>query len=253
MILYFSGSGNSLAIARQLAEKLGERVMSLYDAVHADLQGETRIGLVYPTYWLDAPMAVKQLVAQLVLPKNAYTFIVITCGAQTNNAVWSVRRILKQKGVRLNYCHKIRVPDSSAIAFGRNPNDQAWKFDKYASRIDLIAKEIADKRNRLHFSEFDPFGWILNTKALSQKAYRLTLPAVNPEKCIGCGVCTKVCPQANISLIDKKAVMADRCTLCLACLHFCQQQAVEIAGKPTIAERQYHHPNVKLRDLLRRE
>ena len=70
MILYFSGSGNSLAIARQLAEKLDERVMSLYDAVHADLQGETRIGFVYPTYWLDAPMAVKQLVAQLVLPKN---------------------------------------------------------------------------------------------------------------------------------------------------------------------------------------
>lgn len=33
----------------------------------------------------------------------------------------------------------------------------------------------------------------------------------------------------------------------------CKQQAVEIAGKPTIAERQYHHPNVKLRDLLRRE
>lgn len=59
MILYFSGSGNSLAIARQLADKLGEQVLSLYDAVNADLQGETRIGLVYPTYWLDAPVAVK--------------------------------------------------------------------------------------------------------------------------------------------------------------------------------------------------
>ena len=252
MILYFSGSGNSLAIARQLADKLGEQVLSLYDAVNADLQGETRIGLVYPTYWLDAPVAVKQLVAQLALPKNAYTFIVITCGAQTNNAVWSVRKILKQKDIQLDYCHKIRVPDSSAIAFGRNPNDQAWKFDKYASRIDLIAKEILGNRHRLHFSSFDPLGWILNTKKVSQKVYRLTLPAVNPEKCIGCGVCAKVCPQANISLVDDKAVMDDRCTLCLACVHFCAQQAVEVGGKTTIPERQYHHPHVNLKDMVRR-
>ena len=50
MILYFSGSGNSLAIARRLAEKLNEQVMPLRDAVSIDLTKEQRIGLVYPTY-----------------------------------------------------------------------------------------------------------------------------------------------------------------------------------------------------------
>ena len=52
MILYFSGSGNSLAIARKLAEKLSEQVMPLRKAVSLDLSQERRIGLVYPTYWL---------------------------------------------------------------------------------------------------------------------------------------------------------------------------------------------------------
>ena len=41
-----------------------------------------------------------------------------------SNAVWSVRRMLREKGVSVSYCNKIRVPDSSALAFGRNPNNQ---------------------------------------------------------------------------------------------------------------------------------
>jgi Pyruvate/2-oxoacid:ferredoxin oxidoreductase delta subunit len=252
MILYFSGSGNSLAIAQQLAEKLDERTMSLYDALDADLLDEKRIGLVYPTYWLDAPMAVKQLVAQLTLPKKAYTFIVITCGALTNNAIWSVRKLLKQKDVRVSYSHKIRVPDSSALAFGRNPNAQAWKFNKYASRIDLIANEILEEKQRLHFSGFDPFGWILNTSVVFRKVSRCTLPEVNLDKCVGCGICTKVCPQVNIQLCTGKAFMGDRCTMCLSCVHFCPHQAVEMAGKPTLVERQYHHPSIVMNDLIRR-
>ncbi len=252
MILYFSGSGNSLAIARQLAEKLDERTMSLYDALAVDLQDEKRIGLVYPTYWLDAPMAVKQLVAQLTLPQKAYTFIIITCGALTNNAIWSVRKLLKQKDVQVSYSHKIRVPDSSALAFGRNPNEQAWKFDKYASRIDLIANEILEGKQRLHFSGFDPLGWILNTPSVSRKVYRLTLPAVQSDRCVGCEICTKVCPQANIQLSDGKAFIGDRCTMCLSCVHFCPHQAVELGGKPTLVERQYHHPSIVLKDLIRR-
>lgn len=62
------------------------------------------------------------MVFRLQLPEDAYTYIVITCGAQTNNAVWTVRRMLKDKGITLDYCHKIRVPDSSAIAFVLAPS-----------------------------------------------------------------------------------------------------------------------------------
>ena len=46
MILYFSGTGNSLAISRQLAERLGEQVMPLGLAVKHDLSQERRIGFV---------------------------------------------------------------------------------------------------------------------------------------------------------------------------------------------------------------
>lgn len=252
MILYFSGTGNSLAIARQLAERLNERLMSFAEAIGQDLTNEKRIGLVLPTYWLDAPLAVKALIPRIVFPKDAYTFVVITCGAQTNNAVWTVRRLLKQQGVKVDYCHKIRVPDTSALAFGRNPNNQVWKFEKFASRLEMIANDLAAEKHRLHFAGFDPFGWLFNAGPLAKKSYRLTTPVVNTDKCVGCNTCVRVCPQENIVLSDMKAHIGDNCTLCLGCVHFCPQQAVEVGNRPTQKDYQYHHPQVKLKDMLRR-
>lgn len=252
MIIYFSGTGNSLAIARKVAEALGEQLMSMYDAVNANLLNERHIGLVFPTYNLDAPIAVTRLVKQIVFPKDAYTFIVITCGAQTNNAVWSVRRLLKQQGVRLDYCHKIRVPDSSALAFGRNPNDQSWKFTKFASRLDTIIAELQAEKHRLHYSGFDPLGWLLSFPNLQHIIAKYTTPKVNPDRCVGCGICAKVCPQENITLTVGKAVIAENCTLCLSCVHFCPHQAVTVNGKTITKEQQYHHPQVKLKDMIKR-
>lgn len=250
MILYFSGTGNSLAIARQIADKVGEQVMPLRKAVGLDLTHEKRIGLVSPTYWLDAPIAVRELVPQLNISPEAYTFVVITCGAQTNNAVWSVRRILREKGVSVSYCNKIRVPDCSALAFGRNPNNQAWKFERYAPRLEKIISDIAAEKHGLHYAGFDPLGWLLNRPSIAAKTQKTTRPACNTEKCIGCGICVNVCPQQNITITDGKAILGDKCAMCLACVHFCPHQSMELNGKPTLAERQYHHPMVEEKDMI---
>ena len=259
MILYFSGTGNSLAIARRLSERLNEQVISLYEAAGKDLTHEKRIGLVFPTYNLEAPKAVRALVPQLRLSPSAYVWIVITCGAQTNNSIWTVRRLLRKQGVRVSYCHKIRVPDSSAIAFGRNPNDQAWKFDKFASRLTTIGNELASDRKRLHFAGFDPFGWLISHTRLEEKMGALAQPRVNEAACIGCGICAKVCPQKNIMLTSRDvshasatALIGERCTWCLSCVHFCPQQSIMVNRKTIAKEQQYHHPDIKLNDLIKR-
>ena len=43
MILYFSGTGNSLAIARKIAEAVDDQVLPLTEAVQQDLTNEQRI------------------------------------------------------------------------------------------------------------------------------------------------------------------------------------------------------------------
>ena len=76
-------------------------------------------------------------------------------------------------------------------------------------------------------------------------------PVVNEAKCTGCKTCARVCPMSNI-MVEEKAHIGDNCTICLACVHVCPQQAIRTNGRETLKERQYHHPDIKLKDLIKR-
>lgn len=262
MIIYFSGTGNSLAISRQIADSIDDCVMPLAQAVKTDLTAEKRIGLVYPSYDFNAPPAVRQWVPQLKISKSAYVFIIIPCGAQTGNAIWTIRKVLKDKGIRLAYAHKIRVPDNSAIAFGRNPNDQSWKFDRFASRLRTIISDIKAEKHAYRFSGWSLAGWIMGRPAIEKKLLSAFRPVVNETKCIGCRICSRVCPMNNIAIVarpnpsdnlsDSVARIQSACTECLGCVHACPQQAVELTGKSTLKDHQYRHPQVKISDMMLR-
>ena len=250
MILYFTGTGNSLIVARHLHDKLGDPMLSLYDAVDKDLTNEKRIGFVYPTYMLDAPPAVRELVPKLRLPKDAYVFIVISCGLQTNNAVWTVRKLLHKMGVDVSYCNKIRFPDTAAHAYGRNANKQLWKLEKYAPRMDEITADIASSTHALHYAGVDPLACLFKWMPLSkEKMHDAFCPHVDSQKCVGCGLCSRICPQQNIAILNHRAAVGTRCTYCLRCLHFCPHQALVLTLKETKREYQYHHPEIRVQDF----
>lgn len=244
MILYFTGTGNSLAVARHIAAATGDRLLPLAKAAGTDLTAETSIGLVYPCYDFNTPPAVRDLVARLQLSPKAYVFIVVTCGAQTGNSVWTVRRLLRKKGVRVAYCHKIRMPDNSATLFGRNPNDQLWKLEKYAPRLERIAADVKARRHASHFGAPGLAGCLTGIPAVERKLLGGFKPQVNADLCVGCGLCVSTCPISNITLDDlSHAAIGTACTACLGCLHACPRQAIQVGGKPVPKERQYRHPD----------
>ena len=272
MILYFSGTGNSLAVARKIAEAVDDQVLPLTEAVQQDLTNEQRIGLVFPTYDFNMPPAVRTLVPRLKISPNAYVFAVTTCGAQAGNSLWTLRRLLRQKGIELAYAHKIRVPDNSAIAFGRNPNEQAWKFERFAFRLDRIIADIRGQKHERHFAWWSLAGGIMGWSFLENGMLRTFHPVVDEAKCIGCNTCVRVCPMENISIQQRSGLIVERsnsvngltgkagqvanigdqCTICLACVHACPQQAISVNGREALKERQYRHPDIKLKDLIKR-
>ena len=242
MILYFSGTGNSLAIARKIAEAINDQVLPLTEAVQQDLTNEQRIGLVFPTYDFNMPPAVRNMIPRLKISPNAYVFAVTTCGAQAGNSLWTLRRLLRHKDIELAYAHKIRVPDNSAIAFGRNPNEQAWKFEKFASRLEQIKDNVKAQRHKRHFAWWSLAGGIMGWSFLENGMLRTFHPVVDEAKCTGCKTCARVCPVSNIA-VEEKALIGDNCTVCLACVHVCPQQAISVDGREALKERQYRHPD----------
>jgi ferredoxin len=50
--------------------------------------------------------------------------------------------------------------------------------------------------------------------------------SINKELCKGCSLCVKNCPQAAITVVEKKAVTSDKCSSCGVCVRVCPFQAV---------------------------
>ncbi len=54
---------------------------------------------------------------------------------------------------------------------------------------------------------------------------------LDPEKCIGCSLCTEVCPHAVFEMNQKKAQIVDfnACMECGACVNNCPSQAIAVS------------------------
>ncbi len=58
------------------------------------------------------------------------------------------------------------------------------------------------------------------------------LAKVDQDKCIGCKICTKVCPVLSISVVNRKAVVnEDDCRACGNCEQRCPSHAIEMVPR----------------------
>ncbi|MBQ6923145.1 MAG: EFR1 family ferrodoxin [Kiritimatiellae bacterium] len=246
MIIYFTGTGNSLAAARRLAQETSDKAVSLRAVRGADLSAERRVGIVFPVYCFDTPPPVREFLGQAKFAPDAYIYVVATCGASVGRAIQTAVRLIAGNGAEVALSRKLPYPDSASVAVGANANPKTSRCAKAKAEIDVIAQDIEAGRRDLrevHGSAAAALAATRAGRALVSWAFR---QEPDPSICNGCGLCAKVCPCSNIEVADGHARIRDRvqCAHCMACVQFCPRQAMTIRGRRVRPELQYHHPGV---------
>ncbi len=254
-IFYFTGSGNSLAIAKRIAEKIGDcaliHVNSKLDfnkPVEADI-----LGFVFPIYSWDMPILFKKFVKIVNITKANYVFVMTNYAGSFGNALGSFQTDMKKKNINVDAFGDVVMP-SNYVLMGKAHSQESAKpiIEKANIVIDEFTQKVFEKQN-IPMKKV-PFKGKLQTSliypAFAWHAPRSDKTFFFTEKCNGCTICAKVCPVENIILNEhKQPVWQHHCEQCHACFHWCPQQAIEF-NKKTAEKERYTHPDVKVSELF---
>ncbi len=253
-LYYFSGTGNSLAVAKTLANQLGEcelipiaRVWQ-QDRIVTDAK---RVGIVFPLYYVGLPKLVLEFVQKADFSSSTYTFAVITRGAPyVGGAIHHLKQLLAPKHQTLQAGWYVNMLSNYIPWFDLPAEEKQQAVHKKAvARVTAIATQI---RKQANVYEREPLFWL---RPIRNNPYQKTANQRDrsfrvENACNSCGICQKVCPVGNITLAaGGQPQWQHRCQECLACIHHCPQQAIQIGDK-TASKRRYRHPDVMLKELM---
>src|SRR3989339_304266 len=253
-IYYFSSTGNSLIVARELAEKLGETVVSsIPKTINQELDlSADRIGIVFPVYIWGMPVIVSKFLKKFKNIKDKYIFAVATYGGFPAGTLLQVEKQLKEQGSKLNAGFGVRMPGNYTPMYGAiSEKKQLSMFKNKNSKTEEIVKSINNRIEKIEKNFF------LTNLLFSSVIYKLSIKNINnmdkqfwvTDRCNSCGICVKVCPVNNINLIEGKPVWQHKCEHCLGCLQWCPKEAIQF-GKSTAKRKRYHHPDIKVQDFM---
>jgi ferredoxin/flavodoxin len=253
---YFSGTGNSLYLARELAASLGGESLSMAEELRKDSAAcETEmLGLAFPLYYGGLPEMVERFVQTVDLSRVRYVVALVTKGGSPGGlALAQLRKILESRGKKLNAGFYVLMPANYIALYDAPPQKRQ---EKLLARGDAKIKEVSvAARARLDYCEKE----VLLPGLLWKIIYRLwrrkvssksKLFRVDSLRCVSCGICVRLCPAGIIRMEEGEPLWEkEGCQECMACIQGCPHQAIQ-RGKKTESRRRYRHPKVALEELF---
>lgn len=270
-IYYFSGTGNSLHVARELQKRLPGTALiplvSLLNKTIVETKSDT-VGFIFPIHFSTVPIFLKDIIKKFDFRATNYIFAVATrLGTPCSTAFTKIEKILHQKGQNLNASLILNMPSN-------DPKFKGW----HQSTPEEIAQFEVEVQDRLNSFQ----NIVLNKVNQREKDTHILFPinkvmehlgalmAEIPidggkdffadEKCSGCGLCEKVCLSQKVKMINQKPVWQKQimCFSCYACLNFCPIQSVQMRSGRLIkfytAENgRYTHPEVTATEIGRQK
>jgi Pyruvate/2-oxoacid:ferredoxin oxidoreductase delta subunit/flavodoxin len=287
-IYYFSGTGNSLAVARGVAERSGGSLVSipsLMDRESVKVDAETAV-IVFPVQHGAPPLMIQRFVGKLTGLEDRYLVGVCTYGDSPGLAMEYLDTAIKARGGRLAAGFAVHMPynyitpsfavrgflssfvlrevaaekQQALLADSKRRIEEMSDFvaARRAGTLETSSERITRLANRLRLEErFGRRFWLkiagvterselpfLESRQLMDKGFH------SDESCDGCGLCARVCPARDIEMVDGRPVWWHHCEQCFACLQWCPQASIQFADG-TSGRKRYHHPDVRLADMLK--
>ncbi len=256
MIFYFSGTGNSLQTARNIADYSGEALISVAERISSgerlfehSLKGNETIGFIFPVYAWGPPGMVLEFIDRLKLKNysNNYVFSVATCGANIGNTMKLLDKRLSAKGLKLCSAFSIVMPSNYIIMGDVDTKEVEKEKLETAEKAMLEVNQVIQRREVGVFKLAKGTLPILTTGVINplfNKGALSTKKFYADDSCTGCGICEKVCNTKTIK-VDRKPQWGSKCTQCLACINYCPVKAIQY-GKGTVNKGRYTNPKVSM-------
>ncbi len=249
-IFYFSGTGNTWWVARELAGGLGARGMG-GDALSIEkvapyeveeiIAASKMVGFGYPIYGSDLPEPMKEFIISLPAQREKPAFVFCTQWLWSGDGARVGATFLEERGFKVFWGEHFLMPNNVCISAMYLPytNDREKLkpvLARASRRIERLADRIRDRKPFYRgFSGLAAF-----SGALQRVPFRLVYPrikhlvGIEASRCRDCGLCVKLCPAGNLSWQKKeeKIEAGGNCMLCQRCYCFCPSSAITYINKP---------------------
>jgi len=254
-ILYFTATGNSLYVAKRLGGTLYSvpQQLKLENLVFKD----DKIGIVFPIYGLSVSQYIEEFISKCTFETN-YLFAIMTFGQYAGAATGRLKEIAKKNGIKFAYINSVkmvdnwlpgyRMEDQLATIGEKDVNGQLEKI------ISDINSNVCWQKNDSILDRFTT-SFLGNAKPTKKKKVRFHTEGLRvsdyffiDHSCVGCSICTKVCPVRNVELKNSKPSFSDGCISCLACVQNCPKKAIWVNGEKS--HERYRNSEISLQEIV---
>jgi ferredoxin len=252
ILYWFSGTGNSLVAAKELAARLGgAELVPMARALGGEIRTARRVGLVFPVHAFGPPLLVAEFLRKLPVSSETYLFAVATNGGMIGQTFRFMRQILAERALSLAAGWGVHMPGNCLTLYGaESAKKQDRLFAKAPAKLDAIARAVAAEERGTYEDSYPPLSWLLGliwrvgTPHFGEADRKFHATGV----CTHCGLCERICPVGDIKLVEGRPTWLHHCQQCLACIQWCPVEAIQY-GKGTQGRKRYRQPRVIAGDL----
>lgn len=259
-VYYFSGTGNSLQIARKLAERLPNAklipIISCLGMERIETKGDA-VGIVFPLHAFTLPVPVRSFLKRADLASAGYIFAAATKGGSPGIAYQDLNKMLRKKGKTLNAYFEFKAANNLIVMHGLDsPEEIAENEARAEIDLEAFAQTVRAMRdlpwkdaelNWLTEKIVFPFVGHFMLPALGQSVY----PLCAGSACTGCGTCERVCLSGRIRMKGGRPEWRKdiKCCYCFACINYCPAKAIQIRRTKTKTSGRYHREGIGAEDI----